>query len=354
MPSGDRGVAPNRGEITRTAESAKIYEKELKAMIDALHNHPSIVMWVVFNEGWGQFDTVRIANWTKQYDPTRLINPASGWNDFPAGHVIDAHVYPGPGAPRLQESRAAVLGEFGGLGLATPEHMWEQRNWGYRNVTDQKSLTRQYAKLLSRTYALKDSAGLCAAIYTQLTDVETEANGLLTYDRAVMKVDLETTAQANTGKLPPPPPQRTILADARKEPAKWRYTTEKPADEWMKSTFDDKAWKEGQSGFGTNGTPGSVIGTQWNTPDIWLRREVDLTSAKIVEPLLLVHHDEDAEIYFNGVLAAKLSGHTTDYEEFDISADARKELAKGKCVIAIKCHQTRGGQYIDLSIVDTK
>jgi hypothetical protein len=232
--------------------------------------------------------------------------------------------------------------------------MWTKEHWGYRGVADQKALTRQYAKLLSRTYALKDSAGLCAAIYTQLTDVETEANGLLTYDRAVMKVDLETTVLANTGKLPPPPPQRTILADARKEPAKWRYVTEKPADDWTKAGFDDKAWKEGTSGFGTQGTPGSVIGTQWNTADIWLRREVDLSGAKVVEPLLLVHHDEDCEIYFNGVLAAKLTGFTTDYEEYDISAEARKQLTGGKVIIAVKCHQTRGGQYVDVGIVDTK
>ncbi|HEV3118286.1 MAG TPA: glycoside hydrolase family 2 TIM barrel-domain containing protein, partial [Gemmataceae bacterium] len=113
MPSGDRSVAPGKGEITRSPESARQFERELKSLIDAHLNHPSIIMWVVFNEGWGQYDTSRVTNWVKSYDPTRLANCASGWNDMAVGDVHDIHVYPGPGSPVPETGRAAVLGEFG-------------------------------------------------------------------------------------------------------------------------------------------------------------------------------------------------------------------------------------------------
>jgi hypothetical protein len=355
MPSGDRSIGPNRGQITRTPESAKIYETELKAMIDALQNHPSIVMWVVFNEGWGQFDTVRIAGWTKQYDPTRLVNPASGWNDFPGGDVIDMHKYPSPGAPAAQPNRAGVLGEFGGLGLPVEGHMWSGRNWGYRGVPDGKALTRQYVKMLSQAWAMRESAGLNAAIYTQITDVETEANGLLSYDREVIKVDVDAVAQASRGQAPPPPEYRQVVPTAEKEAIAWRYTTDKPGDDWFKGEFDASKWKEGPAGFGTEGTPGAVVRTEWRTGDIWMRREVALPAGELKSPLLMLHHDEDAEVYVNGVLAARVRGFTTAYEEYDLSAEARAALKMGAAnVIAVHCHQTGGGQYIDVGIVDVK
>jgi hypothetical protein len=339
--------------MERTPDSAKIFETELKAMIDTHYNHPSIVMWVVFNEGWGQFDTVNRVNWTKQYDPSRLINPASGWNDFPAGDVIDMHHYPGAAAPEPQPNRASVLGEFGGLGLATPGHMWKQENWGYRGVADSKSLTRQYVKLMSRAWQLRETEGLNAAIYTQITDVETEANGLLTYDRAVIKVDVDPVAQANRGHAPPPAEQRVVLPTSEKAAQDWRYTTDKPADDWNKPDFNDSSWKQGPGGFGTEGTPGSVVRTTWNTPDIWIRREFTLESVP-ANPLLLMHHDEDAEVYVNGVLAARERRHVNAYEEFDLAPDAKAALKAGKNVIAVHCHQTTGGQYIDVGIVDLK
>jgi hypothetical protein len=355
MPSGDKSVAPNKGETQRTPESAKIFDTELKAMIDSYYNHPSIVMWVVFNEGWGQFDTVNRVNWTMKYDPSRLIDPASGWNDYPAGHVVDMHHYPGAAAPKPQPGRASVLGEFGGLGLPTEGHMWtQQRNWGYKGVADPAALTHQYVKLLTRAWQLRESEGLNAAIYTQLTDVETEANGLLTYDRAVIKVDLDQVAQANRGKAPPLPEPRTLLPTSEKDGQPWRYTTDKPAnDNWSKPDFKDSAWKQGPGGFGTDGTPGAIVRTEWNTPDIWLRREFTLDAAP-VSPILLMHHDDDAEVYINGVLAVKAPRYVGSYDEFDIAPAARATLKPGKNVIAVHCHQTVGGQYIDVGIVDTK
>src|SRR6185503_5777514 len=169
----------------RAPESAQQFEAELKALIDGRRNHPSIVMWVPFNEGWGQYDTPRITEWIKQYDPSRLVNNASGWTDMRVGDVNDVHRYLGPGVPRVEATRAVVLGEFGGLGLPLQGRTWRsQANWSYRGFTTRESLTDAYVELFGRVHPLIGTPGLSAAVYTQTTDVEIEVNGLMTYDRA--------------------------------------------------------------------------------------------------------------------------------------------------------------------------
>lgn len=211
LPSGDRGAkwkAPSGidgEEMQRTPESTAIFERELRAMIDGLCNHPSIVVWVPFNEGWGQFDTVRILNLTKQLDPTRLMNGASGGNHFPAGDIIDHHQYPGPGLPPKVTDRAMVLGEFGGLGLPLKGHTWQdEKNWGYKSFKTSQELTDAYVELLENLHPLTGRDGLSAAIYTQTTDVEIEINGLMTYDRAVVKMDAERITAAARKLYTPP------------------------------------------------------------------------------------------------------------------------------------------------------
>jgi hypothetical protein len=356
MPSGDKSVAPGKGEITRTEESAKQYELELKRMIEERGNHPCIVMWVPFNEGWGQYDTARIVEAVKKQDPSRLVNCASGWNDVKGvGDVHDIHVYPGPGSPDPEPKRAAVLGEFGGLGLPVEDHLWgKEKNWGYRVMKDKAELTKKYERLLAGVYQYKDKPGLSAAVYTQLTDVESEVNGLLTYDRAVVKVDLDRVAAVNKGDLRNVPQLREVVPTSQKEGQTWRYTIEKPADGWFKPDFDDSGWKEGPGGFGTKGTPGAVVRTEWKTDDIWIRRDFTLPEGDVKNLHLLLHHDEDAEIYLNGVLAAKVPGFITDYEEIAISKEALAALKPGKNRIAVHCKQTTGGQYIDVGLVEIK
>lgn len=197
MPSGDRGIGGNQPDLVRTPESAAIYEREWKAEIASHYNHPSIIMWVPFNEGWGQFDTARIVELTKKLDPTRLVDCASGWSDRGVGDVHDMHSYPGPGMFPLEDKRASVLGEFGGLGLPTKEHLWiDTGAWGYRNMTDPADLTRRYGSLINALKAYA-ACGLSAAVYTQTTDCETEVNGLLTYDRAINKIGTEAIAKIN-------------------------------------------------------------------------------------------------------------------------------------------------------------
>lgn len=197
MPSGDAYIGRDDDDIQRSPESARQFELEMEKMIQTLINHPSIVMWVPFNEGWGQYDTARIAGWLKDLDPHRLVNNASGWADRGVGDIHDIHAYPGPAAPPNESERAAVLGEFGGLGLPVKGHTWQdEKNWGYRSFENAEDLTNAYMELIEKLKGLIES-GLSAAVYTQTTDVEIEVNGLMTYDRDVIKMDTERVAEIN-------------------------------------------------------------------------------------------------------------------------------------------------------------
>lgn len=209
MPSGRTGTGAGKDCQTgalrdgqRVSDSANAqFEAELTAMVRGLWNHPSVIKWVVFNEGWGQYETPRLVNMVKALDPTRLVSNASGWNDIKSGDVIDMHNYSKQaGSPKPEPDRTAVLGEFGGLALPLPEHMWVEKTWGYQRMSDAAKLTEKYVALWRKVWTYQDDPGLSAAVYTQLTDVETEANGLLTYDRKVIKVDMEKAAEAARGK----------------------------------------------------------------------------------------------------------------------------------------------------------
>jgi beta-galactosidase/beta-glucuronidase len=207
MPSGDLGnhwenrpgVLGRATDRDRTPESEGYYRKEWNAIMDALHNFPSIIVWVPFNEAWGQFKTVDIANWTKQKDPSRLVNSASGGNFFPVGDIEDLHNYPDPAMPRpdiFGDKKALVLGEFGGLGLPVQGHTWQEKNWGYQSFKSNDSLFKRYQSLTDKLEELI-RAGLSAAVYTQTTDVEGEVNGFMTYDRKVMKMPIEKLKAVN-------------------------------------------------------------------------------------------------------------------------------------------------------------
>jgi len=209
MPSGDKYIGTRDPDITRTEESAKQFDMELTRIIEALRNHPSIVMWVPFNEGWGQFDTPRVVEMIRKLDPTRLVDNASGWTDRGVGDVMDVHQYPGPAVPRLEDKRAVVLGEFGGLGLPLPGHTWQaEKNWGYRSFTTREELTDAYLGLIRKLHPMTGAQGLSAAVYTQTTDVEVEVNGLMTYDREIIKMDAEAVAAANKSLYSPPEPRQ--------------------------------------------------------------------------------------------------------------------------------------------------
>jgi hypothetical protein len=153
------------------------------------------VAWVPFNEGWGQHDTDAVLKHVKQLDPSRLVDGPSGWEDRGYGDLKDMHMYPGPGMFPVLTDRVSVLGEFGGLGLPVPEHLWwDKRNWGYQTFTERAKLQAAYEGLIEKLEPLVKQ-GLAAAIYTQTTDVEGEVNGLMTYDRKVVKFDAARLAE---------------------------------------------------------------------------------------------------------------------------------------------------------------
>lgn len=203
MPSGDRNPEwQNRKyfdgvERKRSIESEACYRKEWKEIIDCLYSYPCIGTWVPFNEAWGQFKTPEIVEWTKQYDPSRLVNPASGGNHYTCGDMLDLHNYPAPEMYLYDAQRATVLGEYGGIGWVIPDHIWEpNRNWGYIQFNSSKEVTDEYVKYAEQLYDLIFK-GFSGAVYTQTTDVEVEVNGLMTYDRKVIKLDESRIREVN-------------------------------------------------------------------------------------------------------------------------------------------------------------
>jgi hypothetical protein len=350
MPSGDRYIGGSDPDIQRDAESGANFERELRAMIDSLHNHPSIVMWVIYNEGWGQWDTERLTKWVKEYDPTRLVNAASGWTDRGVGDVIDVHAYPGPGMRPPEEHRASVLGEFGGLGWPVKGRLWQdRRNWGYRTYASRDELQTHYADVVRRVWPLIGQ-GLSAAVYTQTSDVESEVNGLMTYDRAVLKLDVGPAAALHTHLYRPAPRIETIVESSDTAPQTWRYVLDAPPTGWILPGFDDSRWSTGPGMFGREGTPGVRVGTAWTTSDIWMRRPFPLTALPAGELYLRMYHDEDAEVYINGVLAGRFKGWVTGPVLAKANDAARNALHVGTNVLAVHCHQTDGGQGIDVGI----
>ena len=196
MPKGHTAVRRDGGaDLDFTAPEDAIFRRELEALVRNLANVTSIIAWVPFNEGWGQHDTNNILKWVKSLDGSRLVNAPSGWEDRGYGDMKDMHEYPGPAMYPVVPGRASVLGEFGGLGLPVEGHLWwNKRNWGYRTFEDLAKLQAGYEDLMQKLEPLAKQ-GLAAAIYTQTTDVEGEVNGLMTYDRKVVKFDAAKLAE---------------------------------------------------------------------------------------------------------------------------------------------------------------
>lgn len=203
MPSGDHNPEWQNHryfdgtELKRSEASEAAYRKEWREIMDCLYNYPCIGVWVPFNEAWGQFKTPEIAAWTKAYDPSRLVNPASGGNFYTCGDILDLHNYPGPAMYLYDAQRANVLGEFGGIGMVVDGHIWTpDRNWGYIQFKTPAEVTDKYVEYAGQLRNLADK-GFCAGVYTQTTDVEVEVNGLMTYDRKVIKIDENRVRKAN-------------------------------------------------------------------------------------------------------------------------------------------------------------
>ena len=174
----------------------------------------------------------------------------------------------------------------------------------------------------------------------------------LLYDKGVWSkwASRDMTKAASWAPMPKLPIVTEVVKTAATEPANWSYTFTKPEDNWSSANFDVSPWSTGKSGFGTEGTPNATVHTKWSTPDIWLTREIDVSKELIPQLQWLVHHDEDTEIYINGQLAAKFSGYSVQYDLRPISTEARKLFKPGRNRIAVHCHQTSGGQFIDVGL----
>lgn len=185
--------------FARTSSQGRAeYMDELEEMVLQLFNAPSVALWVPFNEGWGQFDSTFVMERLRLLDPTRPVDPASGWHDQGAGDLRSLHVYFKPFRFRRdRRGRALALSEFGGYNLRVDGHCFNQKDYGYRRLPDAAALWRDFARLYEREVLPAVPRGLCAAVYTQLSDVEDELNGLMTYDRRVVKLDADDVRELN-------------------------------------------------------------------------------------------------------------------------------------------------------------
>ena len=329
------------------------YAAQLTRLVQTHMNPPCIVMWVVFNESQGQHNTPGLVDMVHKLDPSRLINQASGGSHFGAGDLLDIHSYPPPAAPAASATQALACGEYGGIGYIIPDHIWGKQPT-YIFINNEKEYTDLYDVYANDLVLYKTNKGLSAAVYTEITDVEAELNGLVTYDRAVVKGAVEKIRASNTNIINKKLYLSDVLPTSEKEAHTWSYTFDRPdSTAWFKPSFDVASWKTGEAGFGTAGTPGSQVRTTWNTSDIWIRRQFTLAAPALQKDnlVLYVHHDDDCEVYINGVKAAAVTGHTSGYSMLPVSREAKEALQLGgNNTMAIHCHQNRGGQYIDAGI----
>ena len=359
--------------IEKDPQAAAQFEYEWKETIDQLRNYPSIVNWVVFNEGWGQYGEGRLIEWTKQYDPSRLAE-VSGWVDMGNGDISDIHRYPGPG--RVEESGpngAFAVGEFGGLGLPVEGHLWnpEMNNWGYATYTDRDKFVEAYKHLMFQLRTMVGE-GLSAAIYTQTTDVEGEVNGMMTYDREVQKIPAEELAAIHKPLYEEVKAPKTVLEDSQRTPQTWFYTQQKPADDWFSQSKAPADWKQGLAPFGYNHPDGRLSfsyyereakahqkNTEWKGPDLWIWQAFELQELP-KNPCIRVRYDDQVEVFINGLPVYENANRSVHYYHTDLiplPEEVRQSLHQGRNTIAVHAHsskvQKRPQSYIlDAGIVD--
>ena len=335
----------------------QLYRDELRQVVDALRVFPSIVMWDPYNEGWGQpgaFLSGCTVGWLRRSDPERLVDGPSGWGDegCEAADVVDVHSYPGPDVPPPSPDRILFLGEFGGLVCRIPGFLWKPSERDRKKVEPMmmKTFNKDYLRALARTERLT-AHGLAGAVFTQTTDVEDEANGLLSYDRKFHKYDREAVVAAHASLL--------AAADAAARTAfvrteviarrsTWAYSFERPDDGWASADFDDGAWKRGVAVFGHN-LPYIRAGVDWPTSDLWVRRPFELKDVSSVQGVdLMLYHDDEAEVYLNGQKILDAPGSINTFEPFVLDRELfLKAARKGTNVLAVHVHQRAGSQGFD-------
>jgi len=377
------GEYPSWGVNWGNREAAEAALQEWREVLRRDRNHPCIIGWCPLNEtgGGDVMAAVQAAlAVTQEIDPTRPFLDTSGYTHlWPHTDVYDCHDYDQnpisfaaryamfgltgedpwnnfPGDPRSRyRGQPFFVSEFGGIRVKTDRDVGQ--GWGYGEV-DLQGFLERYKGLAT---ALLDNPNIFGFCYTQLTDIEQEQNGIYFYDRQP-KYDpaLVRTINVRPAAYETQPPRRmrikweTILPTAEEEAGEWRYTTEEPAGEWMKPDFDDSGWRVGKAGFGIPETPGAIVGTRWDTKDIWLRRRFRLAEATFAIAALRIHHDEDAEVYLNGGPVGSFSGFVQNYFTALPSEAVARALRAGENLLAVHCRQTVGGQFIDVGIIGSR
>lgn len=325
----------------RPQESARQFEAEMKEEIDQLKFFPSIVTWVIFNEGWGQYETKRVVEWSMAYDPTRIIDGVSGWTDRECGHMIDIHQYPGPGMEPAAKNpgRVVVLGEFGGLGLPVEKHLWNpnMRNWGYRTYSSEPELLTEYAKLIHNLGPMRHK-GLSAAVYTQTTDVEGEVNGLMTYDRKVIKMDPDLLRILHAPLyLADPVEVKDLIADSEVKRQKIRFSEEAPGEGWQSGVFANQM-KNAEAPLAVS--KGKRI---WSVNSFVLEEIPEGISLRVLAY-------GDVNVYLNGnIVLDKRIISKRHYEDFNIS-EFRGYLKKGENTVAIETGEFEMNSEFDFGL----
>lgn len=340
-------------------------------------NHPSIIGWCPFNETDSSSFALQkaVVNVTRQLDPSRPIIETSGYtHGLPDPEVLDAHDYDQnpltfrarwtPGDSPLPDRYSGtsfssnipfMISEYGGIGWATGE------GWGYGNAP--KSLEEFYERLGGLTSALTDNPFMFGFVYTQLTDVEQERNGLYTFDRKP-KFDLAklksifgrpTAYEGHVLPKPSLPPANfaVLVGSARDGETKWKVTEADPGTGWNDPKFDDAKWRTAIGGFGAKGGSEKDIRTPWTSSDIWLRHEFEYAGQVYTEAMLAIHFDNATEVYLNGTLIWKSEPKAWNdgYAPYEVTAAVKKALKQGRNTIAVHCHQDTGGQFIDLALL---
>ena len=357
------------GSSSPPAVDALDFIAELSAMVTNHWNSPAIVMWDVFNEGQGeqgsgdgvgQTNTTYLVSLVKTLDPSRLVNQASGGNYFGVGDVLDSHSYPDPGDP-ISRTQAPVDGEFGGIAWHVTGHLWNpaQAGTGYLLASSLDNFASLYDGYIDEAVNFKSIAngGLNAAIYTQITDVENECNGLMSYDR-LLKPDMDRIYSSNLKAITGHSLMTPVVPTSQTTSQVWQYTTNPPASNWYATNFNAAGWSTGLAGFGTV-DPGVTPNTAWATDGyIYLRRTFNpgsLTPQQINNLVFYTYHDEDVTFYINGVPAGSASGYSTSYVSVPVTAAGQAAIIpNGTNLLAVSCYQSTGGQFIDagLSVLD--
>jgi len=373
------GEYPSWGLNLGDATAVGFAAQEWKEIVLRDRNHPSVIGWCPLNEtGAGDHPAAAQAllSTTQTMDPTRPFLDTSGYvHLYPDTDVYDCHDYTqdpaafqaryemfgltgtdpwnnNPSDPRsAYRGQPYFVSEYGGIRLRTDRDTGE--GWGY-GETDLQEFLARYKGL---TDVLLDNPNMFGFCYTQLTDIEQEQNGIYFYDRApkydpalVKAINARKAAYETQGPRMMRLAWRTLVPTSQRQPLEWRYTTEAPPEGWEQPAFDDSAWQTGPGGFGTETTPGAVVGTRWDGGDIWLRRAFTLERWEAERLFLQIHHDEDAEVYINGKLIATFAGYTTDYVPHEATQALKAALKAGENTFAVHCKQTVGGQFIDVGI----